>query len=83
MTWSIAALEWTNTEENVYEVHWTYGAKYGSVALQPPGAGRVELSEVTEELAIEWAKAALGEETVASIEAPEVEAAVESGLPWV
>ena len=82
MTWSISALEWINPEENVYEVHWTYGAKYGSVTLQPPGEDRVELSAVTEGLAIEWAKAVLGEEEVAAIEAPDVEASVESGLPW-
>ena len=82
MTWSISSLNWTTPEENVYEVHWTYGPKYGSVTLQPPGEDRVELSAVTEELAIQWVVAALGNEQVAAIKAPAEEASAESGLPW-
>ena len=82
MTWSISSLDWTTPEENVYEVHWTYGAKYGSVTLQPPGEDRVELSAVTEELAIQWVVAALGDEQVVAIKTPAEEAPAESGLPW-
>ena len=82
MTWSIAALNWETPSEDVVEVHWLYGEKYGSVRLQAPGEDRVELSAVTEELAIQWAKDALGEEEVEAIEEPVSAPVVEAGLPW-
>ena len=83
MTWSIAALKWETPSEDVIEVHWLYGEeKYGSVSLEAPGEDRVELSAVTEELAIQWAKDALGEEEVEAIEEPESDPVVEAGLPW-
>ena len=83
MTWSISSLKWETPSENVTEVHWLYGdSKYGSVSLEPPGEDRVELSAITKELAVQWAKDVLGEEEVAAIEEP-VSAPVEvAGLPW-
>ena len=45
------------------------GSSYGTVGLEPPGESFVEWADITEETAVGWAKAALGDEQVAATEA--------------
>jgi len=61
----------------VNTVHWRVsktdgdhsGSSYGTVGLEAPGESFVEWADVTEEMAVGWAKAALGDDQVAAIEA--------------
>ena len=105
-TWKVANLERNLPENKVYTVHYTVNAlsdtvdpnsesggffsagAYGSVGLD--GEVSVEFGELTEDLVVEWVKAALGgEEKVAEIEAAlqaqideKVAPSKAAGVPW-
>jgi len=80
-TWTVSAMDYTvsqNGHTNVVNtVHWRVsktdgdnsGSSYGTVGLEAPGESFVEWADVTEEMAVGWAKAALGDEQVAATEA--------------
>ena len=81
-TWNIASMDYTVSQDGhtnvVNNVHWrcfkfdeneNSGSSYGSVGLESPGESFVEWANITEEVAVGWAKAALGAEEVAAIEA--------------
>jgi hypothetical protein len=61
----------------VNTVHWRVskedgdnsGSSYGTVGLEAPSGTFVEWDDITEATAVGWAKAALGDEQVSSIEA--------------
>ena len=78
-------------------VHWrcskedgdNSGSSYGTVGLEPPGETFVEWADITEETAVGWAKAAMGDDEVAAIEAA-IDAQIAEkanpthgeGVPW-
>ena len=81
-TWKVAALDYAVSQDGlsnvVTTVHWrcskedengNSGSAYGTVGLEPPGESFVEWDDITETTAVGWAKAALGDEQVSSIEA--------------
>ena len=80
-TWTVSAMDYTvsqNGHTNVVNtVHWRVsktdgdnsGSSYGTVGLEAPGESFVEWADVTEEMAVGWAKAALGDDQVAATEA--------------
>lgn len=102
--WSIANLERklpdgdTPPEGQVYTAHWTVSLEdqgetagaYGSVGFSDPDpSDYTPFDEITEAQAINWVKAALGDEQVASIEADLAEQIEQklnptsaSGVPW-
>jgi hypothetical protein len=100
ITWSIPALESRTADGFVLTVHYDATAIngdnaefseniYGSVSLDPDSELTVPYDEITEEIAVGWAKSALGEEQVEKIETELVarldaqEAPpVISGTPW-
>jgi hypothetical protein len=61
----------------VTTVHWRVsktdgddsGSSYGTVGLEAPSGSFVEWADVTEATAVGWAKAALGDDEVAAVEA--------------
>lgn len=103
-TWSISNLERKLPDGDVppdglvYNIHWHLTATeegqtvtaYGSVALgEPDPDDYTPFDEITEEQAIEWAQAALGDETVASLEASleaqlqeKLHPKTKTGVPW-
>ena len=80
-TWTVSAMDYTVSQDGhtnvVNTVHWRCsktdedhsGSSYGTVGLEAPGESFVEWADVTEEMAVGWAKAALGDEQVAATEA--------------
>ena len=99
--WSVAALDYavsSGGRTNVVEtVHWrvtkTQGdhsvSIYGSSSLVAPGDTFIEWASITEANAIAWAKADLGTDEVAGLEAnldaqlaEKVTPTVGSGQPW-
>ena len=84
-TWSISTLERQLVDgehtDVVTGIHWnvtdsevdgdnTYSGRcYGTVGLAAPGDSFTPYSDITEETAIGWCKAALGDDEVASLEA--------------
>jgi len=80
-TWTVSAMDYTVSQDGhtnvVNAVHWRVsktdgdnsGSSYGTAGLEAPSGSFVEWADVTEEMAVGWAKAALGEEQVAAIEA--------------
>ncbi len=99
--WTVAALDYTVSsggKTNVVEtVHWratkTQGDDvaevYGSVGLAAPGDTFIEWANISEANAIAWAKAALGSDEVARLEASldaqlteKVTPTTGSGQPW-
>lgn len=78
--WTVPNMEYIlsqNGQTNVvHTVHWrcskTEGEhlvhSYGTVNLATPGETFIEWANITEEIAIGWAKSALGEEEVADIQ---------------
>lgn len=99
--WSVADLSYTVSSGGrtnvVGTVHWrvtkTEGdhtvSAYGSCGLAEPGDTFIEWTNITEENAIAWAKAEIGAEDVAGIEAnldaqlaEKVTPTVGSGRPW-
>ena len=79
--WTVSAMDYTVSQDGhtnvVNTVHWRVskedgdnsGSSYGTVGLEPPGESFVEWADITEEVAVGWAKAALGDEQVAATEA--------------
>jgi len=79
--WTVSAMDYTVSQDGhtnvVNTVHWRVskedgdnsGSSYGTVGLEAPGESFVEWDDITEEIAVGWAKAALGDEQVSSIEA--------------
>lgn len=80
-TWNIASMDYTVSQDGhtnvVNTVHWrcfkfdeneNSGSVYGTVALEAPGETFIEWENITEEIALGWAKAALGAEEVAALE---------------
>ena len=104
VTWDIANMErrlpdgTIPPEGEVYTIHWTASLEdqgqsanvYGSVGLGAPDEDNyTPFDEVTKEQAIEWTKAALGEEQVEAIEAALAQQIEDKlfpkqamGLPW-
>ena len=100
-TWTISAMDYTVSQDGhsnvVNTVHWRVsktdgdhsGSSYGTVGLEPPGESFVEWDDITEEIAVGWAKAALGDEQVAATEAA-IDAQIAEqanpthgeGVPW-
>lgn len=80
-TWTIAAMDYdvsSGGKTNVVTtVHWrctkvdgdNSGLSYGTVGLGAVGDSFVEWDDITEATAIGWAKAAIGDEQVAAVEA--------------
>ena len=79
--WTVSAMDYTVSQDGhtnvVNTVHWrcsktdgdNSGTSYGTVGLEAPGESFVEWDDITEETAVGWAKAALGDEQVTAIEA--------------
>ena len=103
VTWTIATLEHEISDGAVIVAHWrasdsevvneqTYsGSSYGTVSFSPDPSSPdyIAYSDITEEMAIGWAKDSLGEEQVESIEASiaaQIEEskapAISTGTPW-
>ena len=80
-TWTVSAMDYAVSQDGhtnvVNTVHWRVsktdgdhsGSSYGTVGLEAPGESFVEWADVTEDMAVGWAKAALGDDQVASTEA--------------
>ena len=79
--WTVSAMDYAVSQDGhtnvVNTVHWRVskedgdnsGSSYGTVGLEAPGESFVEWDDITETTAVGWAKAALGDEQVSSIEA--------------
>jgi len=79
--WTVSAMDYTVSQDGhtnvVNTVHWRVsktdgdnsGSSYGTVGLEAPSGSFVEWADVTEEMAVGWAKAALGDDQVAATEA--------------
>jgi len=79
--WTVSAMDYTVSQDGytnvVNTVHWRVsktdgdhsGSSYGTAGLEAPSGTFVEWDDITEETAVGWAKAALGDEQVAAIEA--------------
>ena len=79
--WTVSAMDYTVSQDGhtnvVNTVHWRVsktdgdhsGSSYGTVGLEAPSGTFVEWDDITEATAVGWAKAALGDEQVSSIEA--------------
>jgi len=100
--WKISAMDYTVSQDGhtnvVNVVHWRVskddggnsGGQYGSVGLVPPSGTFVEWVDITETIAIGWAKAALGTDRVTEIEA-DIDAQIAekaaptigTGVPWL
>ena len=80
-TWTVSALDYTVSQDGlsnvVNTVHWrcskedgdNSGSSYGTAGLEAPGESFVEWADITEATAVGWAKAAMGDEQVAAVEA--------------
>ena len=94
-TWKIVSLERKSADGFVTTAHWTCsdvdgefsGSTYGSIGFD--GELVTPYEQLTEEVVINWVKAAMGEETVAAHEAAVAaqiaeakEPAVAVGTPW-
>ena len=99
--WTVSAMDYTVSQDGhtnvVNTVHWRVskedgdnsGSSYGTVGLEAPSGTFVEWDDITEATAVGWAKAALGDEQVSSIEAAiDAQIAEEAnptrgeGVPW-
>ena len=80
-TWTVSAMDYTVSQDGhtnvVNTVHWrcskedgdNSGSSYGTAGLEAPSGTFVEWADVTEATAVGWAKAALGDDQVAAVEA--------------
>jgi hypothetical protein len=80
-TWTVSAMDYTVSQDGhtnvVNTVHWrcsktdgdNSGSSYGTVGLEAPGESFVAWGDITEDTAVGWAKAALGDDKVAATEA--------------
>lgn len=100
--WTVSSMDYNVSQDShtnvVTIIHWrcskedesgNAGSSYGTVGLEAPGESFVEWANITEEVALGWAKAALGDEQVAAIEAS-IDAQIAEqanptrgmGVPW-
>ena len=100
--WTVSAMDYNVSQDGhtnvVTCVHWrcqktddngNTGSAYSTVALGPPGTPFVEWADITETMAVDWAKAAMGAEEVAAVEA-NIDAQIAAlanpttgaGVPW-
>jgi hypothetical protein len=95
-TWKISQLERETQDGFVYTAHYTVDAKddtysagaYGSIGFERPD-DLVPFADLTEDLVVEWVKAALTEEKVVDVEAA-LQSQIDeqrapskaAGLPW-
>ena len=101
MDWTIASLDYNVSQDDhtnvVSLIHWrvskTSGERtadsYGTVGLEAPGETFVEWADITAEIAVGWAQAALGAEQITNIEtsldaqlAEMATPTTGSGTPW-
>ena len=80
-TWTISSMDYdvsSGGKTNVVTtVHWrcskqdgdNSGSSYGTAGLEAPSGAFVEWDDITEATAVGWAKAAMGDDEVASVEA--------------
>ena len=80
-TWTVSAMDYAVSQDGhtnvVNTVHWrcsktvgdNSGSSYGTVGLEAPSGTFVEWADITEDMAVGWAKAALGDDEVAAVEA--------------
>src|SRR6056300_619203 len=79
--WTVSAMDYTVSQDGhtnvVNTVHWRVskedgdnsGSSYGTAGLEAPGESFVAWGDITESTAVGWAKAAMGDEQVAAVEA--------------
>jgi hypothetical protein len=99
--WTVSAMDYTVSQDGhtnvVNTVHWRVskedgdnsGSSYGTVGLEAPSGTFVEWADITEDMAVGWAKAAMGDEQVAAVEAS-IDAQIAEqanptrgeGVPW-
>ena len=85
----VTTVHWTAIDSEVDGENTYSGRAYGSVGLAAPGDSFTPYSNISEEQAIGWAKAAIGDDQVASYE-KSVEDQIElqknpvtgTGVPW-
>tara|TARA_B100000575_G_C23050304_1_gene604614 strand:+ start:729 stop:1052 length:324 start_codon:yes stop_codon:yes gene_type:complete len=85
----VTTVHWQVTDSEVDGENTYSGRAYGSVGLAAPGDSFTPYADITEEQAVTWAKAALGEDEVAAYE-KSVEDQIElqknpvsaHGTPW-
>jgi len=99
VTWTIATLERNTADDGVVVAHWRAsdvdgdhsGSSYGTCGFTPDAEaeGYTAYAEITEDMAIEWVKASMGEEAVEALEssiAAQIEEskapATSAGVPW-
>jgi len=99
VTWTIATLERNSSDDGVVVAHWRAsdvdgdhsGSSYGTCGFTPnaEAEGYTAYAKITEDMAIEWVKASMGEEAVESLEsniAAQIEEskapATSAGVPW-
>ena len=79
--WTVSAMDYAVSQDGhtsvVTIVHWrcsktdgdNSGSSYGTVGLEAPSGTFVEWADITEATAVGWAKAAMGDDEVAAVEA--------------
>ena len=85
----VLTVHWTATETEVDGDNSYNGKVYGTVGLAAPGDSFTPYADITEEQAVAWAKAALGDDQVADTE-KSVENQIDQqknptngeGVPW-
>jgi len=85
----VTTVHWQATDSEVDGENTYNGRVYGTVGLAAPGDSFTPYADITEEQAVGWAKAALGDERVAAHE-KSVEDQIElqknpvtgTGVPW-
>ena len=85
----VTTVHWTATDSEIDGENTYSGRAYGSVGLAAPGDAFIPYSDISEEQAVGWAKAALGDDQVAAYE-KSVENQIDKqknpttgeGVPW-
>ena len=85
----VTTVHWTASDSEVDGENTYSGRAYGSVGLAAPGDSFTPYADITEEQAVGWAKAAIGDDQVAAYE-KSVENQIElqknpvtgTGVPW-
>ena len=85
----VTTVHWTAIDSEVDGENTYSGRAYGSVGLAAPGDSFTPYADITEEQAVGWAKAAIGDDQVAAYE-KSVEDQIElqknpvtgTGVPW-
>jgi len=94
INWKIANMERHLEDGIVYTIHWTASlqdegltaSSYGSVGLQAPEEDIIPYENLTEEIVVEWIKAALEVESIETALEAQIQLQREpvsaSGIPW-